>query len=161
MTVTAAASERIVPKIEPARVMFQAEGQAWKHVVVRMPADMVLDDLRDSNIWHKVQSDRTKALRHLDRVTLIAHDEAYLVDCIVAAATLEGATLTKPVKTELLARAEVLYEDPLYRIRFDGGGYFVERKKDGVRMTQTTTSRDVAMKDLANCYPRSMGDRAA
>jgi hypothetical protein len=147
-------NERTAPLIDPTQVRLQMEGFHWNWLCVRLPASATLADLNDPTIWRRVQGS-VMSLKKLDRVALIAYDEAWVVDCIVAGATGTGVTLSKPVKHELQPRTEVLMQDDTYIVRWVGAGYAVFRKKDDQRVSHVVTTKAEAELDLGRMYPRS------
>ncbi|TPJ50631.1 MULTISPECIES: hypothetical protein [unclassified Mesorhizobium] len=147
------AAPRSAPDIDPARVTLQSTGFVWREYLVRVPADFVADDLKEPTVWRKLQNGSKNALRKLDRVTIVAYDESWLAEAIVASADGKGAVLCKPRLTSLPARFDKLFEDDKYRVAWNGFGYIVERKADGHAMTQPTANADLATRLLAQLYP--------
>ena len=141
------------PKIPPLAVKRQHEGQCWSEVVVRLPKDATFQDLNDPTIWSQVQGNRQVSLRRLDRVHLLAWDESWIASAIVTGASDMGVVLTKPVRTDLPPRSETLFEDPLYKVTWEGSGFGVRRKKDDQLMGPVVASRGQAEKDLRALYP--------
>src|SRR5437867_1065858 len=94
---------RTPPVIDPSSLTVQYDGAVYKEVVVRLPKDCVFGDLVvEPSIWKQVQSS-PKLLCKLDRVHLIAFDESWVADAVVAGATHLAVMLSKPVKIELQA----------------------------------------------------------
>lgn len=145
-------SERAVPVIDPARMALQFAGQVWREYLVRVPADFVADDLKSPSAWRKVQAGSRNGLRKLDRVTVVAFDESWIAEAIVASADNKGAVLAKPRITSIPLRFDKLFEDDLYRVAWNGFGYVVERKADGHAMTQATAN-ELATRLLVQLYP--------
>ncbi|MER9936142.1 hypothetical protein [Mesorhizobium sp. M0088] len=144
--------DRQVPEIDPARVQVQAAGQVWREYFVRAPQDFVADDLKEPAIWKKVQAGRF-GLKKFDRVFVVAFDESWVAEAIVASADIKGAVLAKPRVTTMPERYDTLFQDENYRIAWNGFGYIVERKSDGHPMTQPTANPDLAARLLAQLYP--------
>jgi len=145
--------ERKSPAIDPNRVTLNADGFCWREFMVRVPAEFVADDLKDPTVWRKNQAARN-ALRKYDRVMIVAYDESWIAEAIVASADYKGAVLAKPRLTTLPQRYDKLFEDDTYRVAFIGHGYVVERKADGHRMTQPVANADLAARELTALYPR-------
>ena len=144
--------ERRTPAIDPDRVTLNYDGFAFRSFLVRVPADFVADDLKQPEAWSKVQASG-RALRKFDQLVIVAFDEAWVAECMVASANGAGAVLAKPRLTTMPARYDKLFEDDLYRVAWMGSGYIVERKKDGHRMTQPTANPQLAERLLAQLYP--------
>lgn len=144
---------RSAPDIDPARATLQVSGFAWREYLVRVPSGFVADDLKEPGIWRKVQNGSKNALRKYDRLTIVAYDESWLAEAIVASADNKGAVLAKPRVTSLPSRFDKLFEDDMYRIAWNGFGYIVERKSDGHAMTQPTANVELATRLLAQLYP--------
>lgn len=147
------AAPRQAPDIDPNRVQLQGSGQVWREYMVRVPADFVADDLKEPGVWRKLQNGSRNALKKFDRLTVVAYDETWLAEAIVASADAKGAVLAKPRITTLPARFDKLFEDDKYRVAWNGFGYFVERKSDGHAMTQPTANAELATRLLVQLYP--------
>ncbi|MER9174603.1 hypothetical protein NKH72_13520 [Mesorhizobium sp. M0955] len=150
-------SDRSVPEIDPARMTLQHAGQVWSEYLVRVPADFVADDLKEPSIWRKAQAGSRNALRKLDRVTVIAFDESWIAEAVVASADSKGAVLARPRITSIPVRFDKLFEDDQYRVAWNGFGYVVERKADGHAMTQPTANAALAERLLVQMYPARVG----
>jgi hypothetical protein len=124
--------------------------------MVRLPKDIVADDLKEPGIWRAVQGSG-KALRKHDHLYCVAFDEAWAADVVVASASNDSAVLCKPRLIEFPERYDKLFEDDLYRVAWMGSGYVVERKSDGHRMTQPTANAGLAERELARLYPARVG----
>ncbi|TGT35691.1 hypothetical protein [Mesorhizobium sp. M8A.F.Ca.ET.165.01.1.1] len=144
---------RQAPDIDPARVTLQSTGFVWREYLVRVPVDFVADDLKEPGVWRKLQNGSRNALRKFDRVTVVAYDETWLAEAIVASADVKGAVLAKPKITTMPARFDKLFEDDKYRVAWNGFGYVVERKSDGHPMTQATANAELATRLLTQLYP--------
>jgi hypothetical protein len=144
------------PVIDPAWVEINESGFIWKTVSVRLPEAATLADLNENrDMWRLLQGDRNKSLERLDRVSVFAYDESWVVDAIVSGASVNGVVLAITKKTDLPPRTEGLYEDDIYRISWAGVGYVVIRKADGVRQTQPVPSYWQAQEDLRRKYTRA------
>lgn len=145
--------ERKTPVIDPNRIEMNADGFKWREFMVRLPDGFVADDLKDPAAWRKVQAGRN-ALRKFDRLMILAYDETWFAEAVVASADYKSAVLAKPRLTTMPARYDNLFEDDKYRVAFIGHGYVVERKADGHRMTQPVANAELAARELAALYPR-------
>ncbi|MER9330217.1 hypothetical protein [Mesorhizobium sp. M0488] len=145
--------DRQAPEIDPARVQVQAAGQVWREYFVRAPASFVADDLKSPSAWRKVQVGSRNGLKKFDRVFIVAFDESWVAEAIVASADTKGVVLAKPRVTTLPDRYDNLFQDDNYRVAWNGHGYIVERKSDGHPMTQPTANADLAARLLTQLYP--------
>lgn len=145
---------RIIPKVDVRNVTVDMDGFKSRSIFVRLPEDAIADDLKEPGIWKGVQAVAAKALRKFDRLTIVAFDESWLAEAIVANADVVGATLTRPRIVDLPNRHENLFDDGTYRVVWNGGGFHVERKSDGRQMTSTAANAALAERDLANLYPK-------
>jgi hypothetical protein len=143
-----------IPEIEPALVTVNGDGQAYRTIQARLPARMTAADLSEPRIWRQVQAVPRTALRKFDHLFIIAFDESWTADVLVVSADVEKAVLGKPRIESIPERFMKLFEDERYRVAWTGQGYCVERKGDGVRMTQPVHSAAIAERDLINLYPR-------
>lgn len=146
--------ERTAPLIPHENVVLNVDGFVYRHLLVRLPADFVADDLKEPGVWRKVQGSRN-ALRKHDHLYLVAYDESWAADAVVASGTAASAVLCKPKLTNFPERYDRLFEDENYRVAWMGTGYIVERKKDGHRMTAPVPSAAHAERDLRNIYPKA------
>jgi hypothetical protein len=146
---------RKAPVIDPACVRKQHEGaMCFQEWFVRLPADATLQDLNEPSIWKNVQGDYRRALSRFDRVHIVSWDDAWLVDAVVADASLLGATLAGIRKVDLPPRVEPLLETELYRTIFRQGAYVTIRKATGQEVTLPETSKLLAERRHADLYPR-------
>ena len=155
---TATAPEPEAPRpplvISPKSVIIDTEGQVLRQVVVRLPADFVASDLAEPSIWSRVQGDRGTALRKLDRLVLIAHDEGMVWTCFVSQAGPTFAVLARPERYELQARRTEYYSDDLYAVRWNGHTFSVVRKADNHTMASGLANEGLAVLELQRLYPR-------
>jgi hypothetical protein len=142
-----------IPEIEPALVVINSEGWAYRTIEVRLPAGMTAADLSEPKIWRKVQGSRG-ALRKFDHLFVVAFDESWTAEVLVVAADGDKAVLGKPRIESIPERYQRLFEDETYRVIWTGAGYAVERKSDRQRMTAPVGSAVLAERDLVNLYPR-------
>lgn len=145
---------RQAPEIDPARVTLQATGFIWREYMVRCPADMVSDDLKEPGIWRRVQvSGSRNTLKKHDRVYIVAFDETWVAEAIVASADNKSAVLAKPRLTTFPERYDKLFNDGTYKIEWNGHGYVAVRIADGHVMTQPTANVALAERLLVQLYP--------
>jgi hypothetical protein len=145
--------------LKPSAVIVDTEGFATRRVFARLPENFAAQSLEDPNLWKLVQGDQNKSLRLFDRVTLVAFDETWFAETVVVRADMLAAVLSKPKITLIPARYDRLFEDDLYRVKWYGSGYAVERKSDGHRMTNLAANAVLAERDLARLYPSKVGIR--
>ncbi|RWB77485.1 MAG: hypothetical protein EOQ50_05355 [Mesorhizobium sp.] len=145
---------RLAPVIDPARVELQHSGQVWREYLVRCPADMVSDDLKEPSIWKKLQASGSRnALKKFDRLLIVAFDESWVAEAIVASADNKGAVLARPRITTMPERYDKLFNDGTYRIEWNGYGFVSVRIADGHVMTQPVSSAALAERLLVALYP--------
>ena len=150
----AAPPQRSAPAIDPRNVQLQSGGHVYMSWVVRLPEGFIADDLKETRtIWRKVQSNAHR-FRKFDRVFLIAFDESWCAEAVVADANTTEVQLSRPRVIDLAQRIVPLFEDETYRIRWTGNGYVVERKRDALRMTQVVATEAEAKMLLFRLYPR-------
>lgn len=147
---------RQAPEIDPARVTLQYTGFAWREYMVILPAGFVAADLNEApEAWKKVQNGSRNALRKFDKLMIVAYDESWFAEAVVAHADHKSVILAKPRITSLPARVDALFSTEEYAVKFLGSGqYAVERKRDGAIVTQAVASPELAARDLNNLYPR-------
>ncbi|MPZ31197.1 MAG: hypothetical protein GEV13_09410 [Rhodospirillales bacterium] len=143
--------------IDTARVTLDCEGFVTRLFFVRLPEDFTADQLKEPGIWRKVQASRKSSFRQFDTVTLVAYDETWLAEATVVRADAVSAQLSKPRITSIPPRYNRLFEDALYRVKWFGAGFAVERKIDGHRVTSMAANAAIAERDLARLYPAQVG----
>ena len=153
----AADAPRKAPEIDPNNVTVNSTGASFQSYFVRAPSGLIADDLKEPGIWRKVQNSPRVSLRKFDDLRIIAFDETWVADAIVAEADSTQVVLAKPRITQIPPRTTNLFQDDRYRIKWQGVGYVVERKADGHRMTEPVHSVALAERDLRNLYPRIVG----
>jgi hypothetical protein len=142
--------------IEPSAVQDARHVRGEKFI--RAPEGLTSTEAAQSfEMWARVQSNPAKALRRFDRVTLVAYDESWLIEGIVAEASGSAVTLSVSKVHTLKSRLTPLFSDGTYRIVWVGTGFVVERLSDGQRMTEIFGSEGLAMNALKNLYPRRAG----
>jgi hypothetical protein len=145
-------------EVSPVAVKVNSEGFCWREILVRAPADAIQDDFRNPAIWKLVQQNRTSTLRKMDRLTILAHNEEWIIEAIVAAATGTSATLRIQKSGSFREPGEVLFSDDTYQIWWEGSGYAVQRKSDGVAMgSKSFPTEALATAHLRSLYPVAVG----
>lgn len=140
-------------EIDPSWVKVQSEGFCWRTMQVRLPEGACLADLNEApTLWQRVQASRLVALQKFDRVAILSHDESWMAEAIVGAATATNVTLAGIRKTDLPARLAALPQTDEYRIRWFGNGYAVERKRDGLRVSDVVPTIFEATRHMTNRY---------
>ncbi len=142
------------PKADPANVVLNSEGFGWRSWLVRLPNAAVADDLKEPSIWSLVQRSG-KAFRRHDHLYVVAYDESWAAEVVVADASAEAVDLTGHRIMQLGRRVRRLLDDGVYRVAWTGSGFVVERCTDGVRMTSPVASEALAERELARLYPRA------
>ncbi|MDW9902032.1 hypothetical protein GOA77_09150 [Sinorhizobium meliloti] len=149
-------SSRKAPVIPAQLVELNSAGFVWRELMVRLPTGFIADDLKEPSIWSLVQSSRNSLVRH-DRLYIVAYDESWIAEAIVAESGRDYAVLSKPRITQLSDRYTNLFQTEDYRVIWTGTGYCVERKKDSRRMTTPVSSAAIAERELTSLYPRDRG----
>ena len=147
-----APSERNLPKVSPDMITINAQGFAWRDIMVRMPADAIADDLKSLGIWRNVQHS-TNRLFEDDHLYLKAWDRSWAAEAIVAHANLEGVTLGTFKVIKLYERTKPFFSDETYRVVLRGNGFAVERIKDGQVMSDIVQNEKIAERALFDLYP--------
>jgi hypothetical protein len=150
---------RLLGEIDPANVQLQLDGMCFREWVIRLPEMAIFADLNEPRIWARVQATKRTAVAKHDRVRIVAHDESWCVETIVAGATREGVTLSKMTRYDLDPRTEILAGDDKYQIRWTNGAYRVQRRSDGQFMTNGVQTQQQAERDLRNLYPQQANYR--
>jgi hypothetical protein len=130
-------SDRKAPIIKAESLMVNETGALWKCAMVQLPDGAVFQDLQDSpEMWRHVQSNPHKSLRFGDRVTCIAFDRSWGVkDAFVADADSGRVVLAIKSSDKItLSSKSGTWEDEKHLIKWDGAGFAVFRKYDGVRV---------------------------
>jgi hypothetical protein len=148
-----ASDMRKLLRVDPAGVNTNYDGYKFREVMVRLPSGMIADDLKEPEIWNKVQQS-VKALRKFDRLVIVSFDETWMAEAYVENADSEKALLARPRLITLSERTEKLFSDGVYRIEWTGFGYRVMRIRDGAAMTEAFANVPLAERALANMYPR-------
>ena len=126
-----------------------------RDVLVRAPEGAVSGDVNSLD-FTAVQANATKALRKLDRVMILAHDESWLAECIVSAATASQVVFARPRITSLeVDRFDNLYNDGTYKVEWVGTGFAVFRIADKQQMGGVFANETAAKDFLQRLYPRA------
>jgi hypothetical protein len=144
-----------VMAIDPRNVIVNADGFAFRSFMARLPEGAIADDLKEPRIWRKVQQGAYPLRKH-DHVYVVAYDESWVAECIVADANPKQVVLAKPRLTQFPERFDKLLETDEYRICWLGNGYRVQRKSDGVYVSPLVPVAAIAERDLHNQYPRRL-----
>lgn len=145
---------RQTPKVDPNLVSVNSDGFKFRDIFVRLPHGAIADDLKEPEMWKHVQRSQAKALRKFDRLMLVAYDEAWLAEAVVAHADGLTVILGKPRITPLPDRVEKLFGDGTYQVSWNGAGYVVVRLRDGFVATNTFPNAALAERALVAMYPR-------
>jgi hypothetical protein len=147
--------DRKPPVINPEWVTVEDAYQTYRLLSIRLPDGCTLVDVNEvPTLWRLVQGSNVVSLRRFDRVTLIAFDESFLVDAVVAGATNVNVTLAGIRRIDLPARTAALPGDDLHSIAWVGNGYQVIRRKDQMRMGPPQPTISAAQRHMDNLYPR-------
>lgn len=148
---------RKVPVIQASNVTLNNGGFAWREFQVRLPDGMIADDLKDPAVWRQVQTS-VGLVKH-DRVYLIAFDDTWVAEAIVASADRDGVVLAKPRLTTFPDRYNGLYEDETYRVTWNGVGYCGVRKADGRKVTTLHPMPEMAEREIRQMNPAGVATR--
>jgi hypothetical protein len=140
-------------RIDPANVHLNYAGQVFREIFVRLPSGVIADDLKEPQIWVKVQ-DGNKALKKFDRVVIVAFDETWLAEAYVENADREKVILARPRVITLSERNDKLLNDGTYRVNWTGAGYNVLRNRDDAVVTTTFLNTVLAERALVGMYPK-------
>jgi hypothetical protein len=96
------------------------------------------------------------ALRKFDELRIVDFAESWVADATVSYADHTSVILAKPRITRLPERTVPVFEDDMYRVKWLGNGWGVERKTDGQIMCggQAFGSAAIAEAELRGLYPR-------
>src|ERR1043166_5313319 len=147
-------SSRKALQIDPATASIDFAGHTRKSLFCRAPAGMVADDLKIPQIWARLQIHPAKALKKFDAVFVVGFDESWCADAIASQVDREGVTLTGIRVMSVPSRLKELFSDSNYKVVWGGAGYHVERRADGQKVTETTSSEELAIRDLRALTPR-------
>lgn len=145
---------RQTPKVDPNLVSVNSDGFKFRDIFVRLPHGTIADDLKEPEMWKHVQRSGAKALRKFDRLMLVAYDESWIAEAVVAHADGTTIILGKPRITPFPDRVERLFGDGTYQVSWNGTGYVVVRLRDSVAVTNAFPNAALAERALAAMYPR-------
>lgn len=151
---------RQAPVIPAANIVLNHSGMLWREFIVRLPSEFIADDLKEPEVWSLVQRGGC-SLANFDRLLLVAFNESWIAEAIVADAGARHVVLAKPRITQMPEKFGNLFQTEDYRVAWNGVGYFVERKKDSKRMTRPVASAALAERDLAALYPSKTSSAVA
>ena len=147
----------VYAEVDPKQVIRNNDGFGYRDFAVRLPAGATADCLKSPEIWRRVQGAKGVSLRRHDHLYLVAFDETWAAECLVADADAGKAVLTKPRIHQFdLGRFDNLFSDELYRVAWTGGGYIVERKSDKAVMSNPVPNTALAERDLTRLYPKQV-----
>ena len=148
------APEIVQKEIAPRDVKINSEGFAWRDVLIRMPKEMVADDLRDPKIWKKAQTSPQTALRKLDHLFILTFDEKQMVRAVVTHSTGTEAHLSIERVSSFREQGASFYSDGTLEVFWDGSSYGVRRIADQVRVVvEGYTTEAAAIAALHRHYP--------
>jgi len=163
MSVALKVDEEIIPKIKPQNVEINGEFFHWREFFIRLPADVSWTAIHEQpeETWRLVQSNPHVALRALDRVVLLTHDESEMATATVCTATNTKVILAGFRKFAFGGRDTTAeWADEMYSVKFDGTGYAIHRRKDGVRMKPGSFSTlELAKAQVRTLYPVQLGTK--
>jgi hypothetical protein len=142
--------------LHPSCIAKHHDGMCWREWLVRLPEGMAVKDLIEHpDLWSVLQGHPATAVTKLDRISIVDYNEEVLAEAIVSSANDRSVVLGKPKLTELMSRmVEGQFEDELHKVKWMGVGFGVVRKRDGQLVSNITTSRLQAERDLVNLRPR-------
>jgi len=153
--------EIVIPKIKPANLEINAEGFCFREWFIRLPQDVTWTAIHENpeETWRLVQSNPHVALRALDRVVFLTHDESEMAMATVCTATNTKVILAGFRKFTFGGRDTTAeWADEMYSVKFDGTGYAIHRRKDNVRMKPGSFSTlELAKSEVRRLYPVKTG----
>lgn len=150
------AAPRTLPVIDPETACVNYAGAANKEVFVRLPKEAIADDLKERSIWKRIQANKTLALRKLDRVVMVSHDEANMWIAYVSESGPSWANISRPTRHELKSRHANYYFDDTYRVEWSGSAYIIIRLADSHTMPGSFATEKAAIKALNELYPKPL-----
>jgi len=155
--------EIVIPKIKPQNVEINAEHFCWREWLIRLPADVSWNSIHEQadEVWRLVQQNPQTSLRAMDRLWLMSHDESELASATVCVATGTKVVLSGFRKFSYAGRDETAqWADDVNRIAWDGSGYAIWRKTDGVRVKPGSfSSIELAKAEVRKLYPVQLGTK--
>ena len=135
----AAVEGREPPEMKAHALSWQAEGYSWREAFIRLPENMILQDLNDPGIFVNIQRNRVTAMQRFDRATLVSWDESWMVkDAVVIDASATSVVLSiKPGDVVHMRNKGAEWQDDKHRIRWAGNGFAVFRRADDIEALPT------------------------
>ena len=146
---TPSASAREVRPLSPTAIEIQYDGHVFKEAFVRAHENIILQDLQDSpTLWRKIQSIPGKALRELDRVTIVAYDRSWVVkDALVVDSDVTMVKLAiRPADIIRMETQSDTWQDDRHIVRWAGTGYSAFRLLDNIEVLPSQFSSVEAAK---------------
>ncbi|HEY1246202.1 MAG TPA: hypothetical protein VGF29_15355 [Hyphomicrobiaceae bacterium] len=138
-TAKPSAQPRKVPRIKADACAMHHAGYCYKTIVVNAPAGLTLSDLNDHpECWQLIQQDRNGfALGEYDIVEIRWPEQ--VVTARVNHADADKVVLFDIRRASKPQRDVALFSDDMFEVRWaPEGGYTYYRKRDGVKMGNTT-----------------------
>jgi len=155
--------EIVIPKIKPQNVEINAEHFCWREFLIRLPEDVSWVSIHEQadEVWRLVQSNPHVALRALDRVVFLTHDESEMAMATVSTSTGTKVILAGFRKFTFGGRDTTAeWADEMYSVKFDRTGYAIHRRKDNVRMKPGSFSTlELAKAEVRKLYPVQLGTK--
>ena len=149
-----APSKRKLPVINPETAAVNIAGAVIKELFVRLPVDAIADDLKERGIWKRIQANPGLALRKMDRVIIVAHDESMMWTAYCTESGPLWANISRPTKHELKSRHSNYYSDETYQVAWSGAQFVVVRRRDSHEMPGAYATEQAAIKGLNDLYPK-------
>lgn len=155
---------RKIPRIRRRDVRRNTEGNfCFSEWFIRLPDGLVFQDINDAQgeIWKDVQTAGGTALRRFDNVRMVAADESWLADGIVADANIDKVVFAGLKRVQLVARIETFVtNDGRYRAEWAGAGYGIFRRSDDEWIPMTALGYHQTMERAKHelmqaCYPKN------
>lgn len=141
--------------IAPQNANLDWEGTYSRRWFVRLPHGMILDDLKDPEVWSAVQTTRNPLKRH-DLVYAVGYSEDFALEARVTDTNATSATLAFVKTIAFPERTVPLFSDEAYKVIWGGDGFRVERIADGKVLGPGHGSEALAVRYLQSLYPRSV-----
>jgi hypothetical protein len=151
-TAPQAVSARV--EVDPSFVTINAEGFAFRSVFVRLPEGAIGDDLKNPEIWRRVQNHPGKALRRHDHLYIVSYAEDFAADAIVTDASASAAVVGVGRIISFATRIRELFSDGKFQVHWYGNGFAVREISSGRRVTELRPNEALAVNDLGRLYPK-------
>jgi hypothetical protein len=123
---------RKIPMIPPQNCKLDIAGMETSSYFVTLPADSILDDLKESSIWSAIQGGGARqGLRKHDKLVIIPDDESWRVEAVVTAATDGAATIAIVSKVSMPDRGLSLPGTDSHQIIYSGRGFSIKERRSG------------------------------